>query len=127
MQDAIDIKVLQTLSPERKRHGYRSAGACPPRTFDPNEKHRLARSAGACPPRSLPKTKNVRSLRGHGRFLLRPAHGEGQALALRWEEESSCRRDLPVSISIRPSSYGGRRGVLGDIARGPVSLQATHR
>ena len=27
---AIDIKVLQTLIPERKRHGYRSAGACPP-------------------------------------------------------------------------------------------------
>ena len=83
MQDAINIKVLQTLSPERKRHCFRSAGACPSRVFDRNEKRRGERSAGACPPRSLPKTKNVRSPRGHGRLLLRPAHGEGQALALR--------------------------------------------
>ena len=42
---------------------FRSAGACPPRSFDPNEK---------CP-----------QPRGHGRLLLRPAHGEGQARALR--------------------------------------------
>ena len=61
---AIDIKVLQTLIPERKRHGYRSAGACPPRSLRRNEK------------RPQP--------RDHGRLLLRPVHGEGQALALRW-------------------------------------------
>ena len=35
-------------------------------------------------PRDLPTyEKNVRNLRGHGRFLSRPMHGEGQALALR--------------------------------------------
>ena len=38
-------------------------------------------------PRDLSaETKNVRSPRGHGRFLRRSMHGEGQALALRWEE-----------------------------------------
>ena len=57
MQDAIDIKVLQTLNPDRKRHCFRSAGACPPRTFDPTEKRRGERSAGACPPRSLRRNK----------------------------------------------------------------------
>ena len=71
MQDAIDIKVLQTLSPERKRQGYRSAGACPPRVFDPNEKRRLERSAGGLgchtriragfPHDLSAKTRNVRS------------------------------------------------------------------
>ena len=80
VQDAIDIKVLQTLIPERKRHGYRSAGACPPRSLNRNEK------------RPQP--------RGHGRFLPRSMHGEGQALALRWQE-----------------------GLLGDVARGPVSRE----
>ena len=53
----------QTLSPERKPHCFRSAGACPPRSLKQNEK------------RPQP--------RGHGRFLLRPGHGEGQAHALR--------------------------------------------
>ena len=96
MQDAIDIKVLQTLSPERKRHCFRSAGACPPRVFDPNEKRRGERSAGALAchtrmregsPRELStETKNVHSPRTHGRFLRRPRPGEGQALTLRWEE-----------------------------------------
>ena len=57
MQDAIDIKVLQTLNSDRKRHCFRSAGVCPPRVFNPNEKRRGERSAGACPPRSLPKRK----------------------------------------------------------------------
>ena len=47
-----------------KRHGYRSAGACPPRSLKQNEK------------RPQPG--------GHGRLLLRPRHGEGQALALRF-------------------------------------------
>ena len=60
---AIDIKVLQTLSPERKPHFFRSAGACPPRSLPQNDKR--------------PKP------RGHGRLLLISAHGEGQALALR--------------------------------------------
>ena len=59
---AIDIKVLQTLGPERKRRGYRSAGACPPRSPRRNEK------------RPQPG--------GHGRLLSRSMHGEGQALAL---------------------------------------------
>ena len=77
MQDAIDIKVLQTLSHDRERHGYRSAGACPPRTTDLGGK------------RPQPRV--------HGRSLLRSARGEGQAL---------------------PS--GGKRGVLGAVARGPV-------
>ena len=77
MQDAIDIKVLQTLSPGRKPHFFRSAGACPPRSTDRNEK------------RPQP--------RDYGRLLSRPTHGEGQALALRWEE-----------------------GLLGAVARGPV-------
>ena len=67
-----------------KRHGYRSAGACPPRALCRNEK------------RPQPQR--------HGRLLSRSVHGEGQALALRWQE-----------------------GVLGDVARGPVSPQATPR
>ena len=62
---------------------YRGAGTCPPRTFDSNEKRRLARSAGACPPRSLRQNEKRPQPGGHGRFLLRPAPGEGQALALR--------------------------------------------
>ena len=82
-RDAIDIKVLQTLNPERKRHGYRSAGARPPRTFDSTEKYCLERSAGACPPRSLRRNERHPQPRDHGRLLLRPRHGEGQALALR--------------------------------------------
>ena len=45
----------------------------------------LYRSAGPVP-RDLPtETKNARS-KGPGRLLSRPGHGEGQALALRWEE-----------------------------------------
>ena len=83
MQDAIDIKVLQTLSPERKRHGYRSAGVCPSRVFDPTEKRRLERSAGACPPRSPRRNEKRPQPGGHGRLLSRSMHGEGQALALR--------------------------------------------
>ena len=47
-----------------KRHGYRSAGACPPRSLRQNEKR--------------PQSRDYR------RLLLRPAHGEGQALALRF-------------------------------------------
>ncbi len=64
---AIDIKVLQTLNPERKRHCFCSARDRPPRVFDPNEKRCLERSAGACPPRSLrrnekrPKPKRPRT------------------------------------------------------------------
>ena len=43
-------------------------------------------------PRDLPTyEKNVRNLRGHGRLLSRPMHGEGQALALR------AMRRLPIS------------------------------
>ena len=97
MQDAIDIKVLQTLSPERQRPFFRSAGACPPRVFDLNKKRREERSAGACPPRSLKQNEKRPQPQRHGRLLSRSMHGEGQALALRWEEE-----------------------VLGDVARGPV-------
>ena len=109
MQDAIDIKVLQTLIPERKRHGYRSAGACPPRTFDPNEKRLGYRSAGAlgCHTRireGFPcdlsaETRNVRSPRGPGRFLLRPVHGEGQALALRGRMSLLC-KFIPCSTHL---------------------------
>ena len=83
MQDAIDIKVLQTLSPERKPHCFRSAGACPPRVFDPNEKRRGERSAGACPPRSLRRNEKRSQPKRLRTFPVNPAHGEGQALALR--------------------------------------------
>ena len=83
VRGAIDIKVLQTLGPERKRRGYRSAGACPPLVFDPNEKRRLERSAGACPPRSPRRNEKRPQPGGHGRLLSRSMHGEGQALALR--------------------------------------------
>ena len=69
MQDVIDIKVLQPLSPERKPYFFRSAGACPPQSLRRNEK------------RPQPG--------GHGRLLLRPGHGEGQALALRLTETVS--------------------------------------
>ena len=41
------------------------------------------RSAGACPPRSTDRNENRPQPKGPGRFLLRPKHGEGQALALR--------------------------------------------
>ena len=64
-----------------KRHGYRSAEACPPRSLRRNEK------------RPQPGS--------HGRLLSRSLHGEGQALALRWEE-----------------------GLLGAVARGPVPRDA---
>ena len=72
VQAAIDIKVLQTLGlardrpapyDERGRFGYRSAGACPPR------------SADLCRKRPQPGD--------HGWLLCRPGPGEGQALALR--------------------------------------------
>ena len=42
------------------------------------------RSAGACPPRSLRRNEKHPQPGGHGRFLFRPMHGEGQALALRF-------------------------------------------
>ena len=79
---AIDIKVLQTLIPERKPHFFRSTGACPPLVFDPTEKRRLERSAGACPPRSPRRNEKRPQPGGHGRLLSRSMHGEGQALAL---------------------------------------------
>ena len=41
------------------------------------------RSAGACPPRALKQNEKRPQPGGHGRLLLRPRHGEGQALALR--------------------------------------------
>ena len=41
------------------------------------------RSAGACPPRSTDLGGKRSHPRDHGRLLLRPVHGEGQALALR--------------------------------------------
>ena len=63
---AIDIKVLQTLNPERKRHCFCSAGACPPRVFDPNEKRRLERSAGACLPRVFDPNEKRRLERSAG-------------------------------------------------------------
>ena len=54
----------------RKPSNYRSAGACPPRSSDLHEK------------RPMP--------RGRGRFLSRSLHGEGQALALRWQRRFLC-------------------------------------
>ena len=41
------------------------------------------RSAGACPPRSLTLCGKRPQPSDHGCLLLRPVHGEGQALALR--------------------------------------------
>ena len=65
---AVRIGTRMSLLPERKRHCFRSAGACPPRSLKQNEK------------RPQPKR--------HGRLLSRLMHGEGQALALRGEEGS---------------------------------------
>ena len=49
------------------------------------EKNAAATVARGTGPRDLSnRRRNVRSLRGHGRLLLRPRHGEGQALALRF-------------------------------------------
>ena len=42
------------------------------------------RSAGACPPQSLDLREKRPQPKDYGRLLLRPGHGEGQALALRW-------------------------------------------
>ena len=89
MQDAIDIKVLQTLSPERKRHGYRSAGACPPRSLRRNEK------------RPQPGS--------HGRLLSRSMHGEGQALLCRRDPANPDSGHDRCMARDRPSPYGGRR------------------
>ena len=72
-----------------------SAETCPPR-----EHPLIHRSAGACPPRSLRRNEKRPQPRGHGRLLLRPRHGEGQALALRWQENFGMARD-------RPSPSGG--------------------
>ena len=50
---------------------------------EPNENPPLSRSAAACPPRFASLHEKRPKPRGHGRLLSRPAHGEGQALALR--------------------------------------------
>ena len=50
------------------------------------------RSAGACPPRSLNRCGKRPQPRDHGWLLRRPAHGEGQALALREGEAFFCHR-----------------------------------
>ena len=156
MQDAIDIKVLQTLgmaracpSPSGERGRflscYRSAGAlgCHPRiragfprdlsTFAENARSpetpdvccsdrcmardrpspydeggrflSCYRSAGACPPRSLDLCGKRPQPRDPGCLLLRPVHGEGQALALRCKRQSSMARD-------RPSPYDEGEGFL---------------
>ena len=47
------------------------------------------RSAGACPPRSTDLGEKRPQPRDHGCFLLRPVHGEGQALALREPRNAS--------------------------------------
>ena len=68
--------------PEQRRSLARSAGACPPRSLLRRKPH-IHRSAGACPPRSLNQAKNARDPIDQSRFLGRPRHGEGQAIALR--------------------------------------------
>ena len=47
------------------------------------------RSAGACPPRSTDLGEKRPQPRDHGCFLLRPVHGERQALALREPRNAS--------------------------------------
>ena len=73
MQDAIDIKVLQTLGMARDR----------PAPYGAARDALNNRSAGACPPRSLTRCEKRLQPRDHGGLLLRSLLGEGQALALR--------------------------------------------
>ena len=66
------------------------------------------RSAGACPPRSLRRNEKHPQPGGHGRFLFRLMHGEGNPLAC------ACGRR-------GPKPYGSQRGFLRfTVARGPV-------
>ena len=78
------------------------------------------RSAGACPPRSLKQNEKRPSLRGHGRFLRHPRHGEGQALALRVaarfpppsRDANWLNQDKPIVVWARLSPNGSRSGDL---------------
>ena len=74
MQDAIDIKVLQTLGMARDR----------PAPYGAARAALNNRSAGACPPRSADLGEKRPQPRDPGWLLRRSVHGEGQALALRY-------------------------------------------
>ena len=112
MQDAIDIKVLQTLSPERKRQGYRSAGACPPRVFDPNEKRRLERSAG-------PLGCHTRIRAGFPRAISAETANVHSP-----ETTDVCCHDRRMARD-RPSPYGNRDGCLLPYHHLPRSSEIT--
>ena len=84
MQDTIDIKVLQTLGMARGTRSHARVACEGPRPT--GERGRFLscyRSAGACPPRALNRCGKRPQPRDYGCLLLRPVHGEGQALALR--------------------------------------------
>ena len=84
MQDAIDIKVLQTLGMARGTRSPCTCGIRGPSPYGERGRFLLSyRSAGACPPRSLDLCGKRPQPSDPGCLRLRPGHGEGQALALR--------------------------------------------